>query len=126
MVNRRVGHARDTHSRNVMECYRRNPTLRRAAVASERAADRNRRRGVARRRGRRGPTAVGLRRVLARDLGVRAADQTFGYRVRGRQHREIDLQQRVERVVLLAQCGEQIGDLLGEGRAGSLSPARCR
>src|SRR3954464_8690922 len=46
---------------------------------------------------------VSLRRVLARDLGMRTADQAFGNRVRGRQYRKIDLQQCVESVMLLAQ-----------------------
>src|SRR3954453_14789790 len=56
--------------------------------------------------------AVSLRRVLARDLGMRTADQAFGDRMRGREHCEVDLQQRVESVMLLTQPPEEIRHLV--------------
>src|SRR5436190_20543566 len=97
-----------------MDRYRRATATARSKsieATSESTAHRHRRGGTCGGRGRAARLAVGLRRVLARDLAVRAADQSFGNGVRGRQHGEIDLQQRVEGIVVLAQGGKEIRHL---------------
>ena len=42
-------------------------------------------------------------------FGIDSADDVLGDRVRGRQHREIDLQHRAEHVVMAVQRLQQVG-----------------
>src|SRR6266850_173326 len=63
---------------------------------------------------------IGLRRFLAGDFLRQAPDDSFGHRLGGRQHGEIDLQQGLERVMALAQGGEHLGQRLAKIRHADL------
>src|SRR4051794_27291896 len=82
-----------------------NPVLIRAGEfsenfnGSERAADRQRRQVARPGGGALAGRRIGVGNVAALDLGVDAAHDTFGNRMCGREHGEVDLQHGAKRVV---------------------------
>src|SRR5882672_1286083 len=91
------------------ESLMKNVSIEAATEGSERAADRQWRH-VARSRRRAPPgRGIGVGDVAALDLGVDAAHDAFGYRVRGGEHGEVDLQHGAKHVVMTMQRGQQLG-----------------
>src|SRR6185436_6865549 len=69
----------------------------------QRAADRERSDVARSRHGALSRSRIGVRNVLALDLGIDAAHDALGHRVRGRKDGKVDLQHRAEGVVMAAQ-----------------------
>src|ERR1700742_1936066 len=79
----------------------------RFATESERPADRQRREMPRPRRRAPARRRIGVWNVAALHLGIDAAHDAFGYRMRRRQHGEIDLQHGAKHVVMAMQRGEE-------------------